>query len=227
MSSLSRRPADAVVGQSIPHESAALHVTGAALYTDDLVGRTAGVLHAWPVQSPHARATVTALTGRAGIRRRRGRPRAHGRRRAGQSTTGASRATSRSSRARSATSVTRSAGCSARPSRRPGSVRSAVEVDYAPSPAIITVREAIAAEAFQGGQPTLTQRRRRARARPARSRSSRASSTSPGRSTSTSRRTRRWRSSTRPVRSSCSRAPSTRARPRRSSPTCWGCRATR
>ena len=39
----------------------ALHVTGAALYTDDLVGRTPDVLHAWPVQAPHAHARVTGL----------------------------------------------------------------------------------------------------------------------------------------------------------------------
>ena len=61
MSRLSQRPADAVVGQGIPHESAALHVTGTALYTDDLAGRTPDLLHAWPVQSPHARAAVTAM----------------------------------------------------------------------------------------------------------------------------------------------------------------------
>ncbi|HET7689968.1 MAG TPA: molybdopterin cofactor-binding domain-containing protein [Nocardioidaceae bacterium] len=49
------------VGQAIPHESAALHVTGQALYTDDLVQRTANVLHAWPVQAPHAHARITSL----------------------------------------------------------------------------------------------------------------------------------------------------------------------
>ncbi|MEP7330876.1 MAG: xanthine dehydrogenase molybdopterin binding subunit [Terracoccus sp.] len=66
MSQLSERPANPVVGQGIPHESAALHVTGTALYTDDLVLRTRDVLHAWPVQAPHTRATVTGLrTGRA------------------------------------------------------------------------------------------------------------------------------------------------------------------
>ena len=59
---LSRRPdGDVAVGMGVPHESAALHVTGAALYTDDLVQRTHGVLHAHPVTSPHAHARVTAL----------------------------------------------------------------------------------------------------------------------------------------------------------------------
>ena len=61
MSHLSERPDNPVVGQSLHHESAALHVTGEALYTDDLVKRTVGVLHAWPVQAPHAHALVTAL----------------------------------------------------------------------------------------------------------------------------------------------------------------------
>jgi len=48
-------------GQSVPHESARAHVTGEALYTDDLVGRFAHVLHAWPVMAPHAHALITAL----------------------------------------------------------------------------------------------------------------------------------------------------------------------
>ena len=36
-------------GQPLPHESARGHVTGDALYTDDLIGRFSGLLHAWPV----------------------------------------------------------------------------------------------------------------------------------------------------------------------------------
>ncbi len=61
MSALSQRPQHALVGLPLPHESAALHVTGEALYTDDLVMRTRDVLHAWPVQSPHAHARITSL----------------------------------------------------------------------------------------------------------------------------------------------------------------------
>jgi xanthine dehydrogenase large subunit len=61
MSRLSQRREDPAVGRELPHESASLHVTGAALYTDDLVDRLAGVLHAHPVQAPHARARVTGL----------------------------------------------------------------------------------------------------------------------------------------------------------------------
>ena len=48
---LADRPINPKVGLEIPHESAELHVTGTALYTDDLVGRTKDALHAWPVQA--------------------------------------------------------------------------------------------------------------------------------------------------------------------------------
>ncbi|KRE29075.1 xanthine dehydrogenase molybdopterin binding subunit [Agromyces sp. Soil535] len=59
MSELAARPTDPVVGRRTPHESAALHATGAAVYTDDLAALTAGVLTAWPVQSEQAHALVT------------------------------------------------------------------------------------------------------------------------------------------------------------------------
>ena len=45
----------------IAHESARGHVSGSALYTDDLAGRFAGTLHAWPVLSAAAHGTVTSL----------------------------------------------------------------------------------------------------------------------------------------------------------------------
>ena len=65
MSHLSQRPDSAPdsyeVGKAIPHESAALHVTGLALYTDDLVARTKDCLHAYPLQAPYAHARVTRL----------------------------------------------------------------------------------------------------------------------------------------------------------------------
>ena len=47
--------------RGVPHESAGAHVTGTALYTDDLGGRLANVLYAWPVVSPHAHARLTRL----------------------------------------------------------------------------------------------------------------------------------------------------------------------
>src|SRR5580700_7482799 len=58
---LADRPDKPAVGLEVSHESAGLHVTGAALYTGDLIGRTLGTLHAWPVQAPHAHARLTGL----------------------------------------------------------------------------------------------------------------------------------------------------------------------
>jgi xanthine dehydrogenase large subunit len=46
---------------NIAHESARGHVTGAALYTDDLLTYFPAILHAWPVLSPHAHALVVRL----------------------------------------------------------------------------------------------------------------------------------------------------------------------
>ena len=61
MSHLSELPEKPVVGVAMPHESATLHVTGTALYTDDLVYRTKDVLHAYPVQVMKAHGKITAL----------------------------------------------------------------------------------------------------------------------------------------------------------------------
>jgi xanthine dehydrogenase large subunit len=67
VSALSERPDNPSVGEAIPHESASLHVTGLALYTDDLVERTKDVLHAHPVQVPCAHARITALRTEAAL----------------------------------------------------------------------------------------------------------------------------------------------------------------
>ncbi len=56
---LADRPNNPKVGLAISHEAAPLHVTGKALYTDDLISRTPNLLHAWPLQAPHAHARVT------------------------------------------------------------------------------------------------------------------------------------------------------------------------
>ena len=50
-----------ITGRPVPHESARGHVTGEALYVDDLCGRYPNLLHAWPVCAPHAHALVTEL----------------------------------------------------------------------------------------------------------------------------------------------------------------------
>jgi xanthine dehydrogenase large subunit len=45
----------------VAHESASVHVTGAALYTDDVMGRFPRLLHAWPVLAPIVHGTVVSL----------------------------------------------------------------------------------------------------------------------------------------------------------------------
>jgi xanthine dehydrogenase large subunit len=151
---LSRRPPGATVGVSLPHESAALHVTGEALYTDDLVGRTAGALHAHPVQAPHPHARVARLdTGPA------------------YAVPGVVRALT----AADVPGVNDTGGKHDEPlfpsevmyvghavcwvlgetseAARLGAA--AVEVAYEPLPAVVGLREAIAAESFQGARLTL------------------------------------------------------------------------
>lgn len=50
-----------VLGKAIAHESARGHVTGSALYTNDLLPRRGGAASAWPVTVPHARARIRAV----------------------------------------------------------------------------------------------------------------------------------------------------------------------
>lgn len=50
-----------IAGNAVPHESAHGHVTGEALYTDDLLARFPNLLHAWPVLAPHAHAVLKKL----------------------------------------------------------------------------------------------------------------------------------------------------------------------
>ncbi|MDF8262855.1 xanthine dehydrogenase molybdopterin binding subunit [Luteipulveratus flavus] len=154
MSSLSERPTNPVVGQEIPHESAALHVTGTALYTDDLVGRTAGVLHAYPVTGGHAHALVTRLDPAPALH-----------------VDGVVRVLT----AEDVPGIN-DAGVKGDEPLFPSEVMyvghpvawvlaetleaarvgaAAVEVTYEPLPSIVTVTEAIEAESFQGGQPTV------------------------------------------------------------------------
>ncbi len=142
------------VGRALPHESAALHVTGQALYTDDLVPRTHGVLHAHPVQAPHAHARVTRLEPAPAY------------------------AVPGVVRVLTAADVpgVNDAGVKHDEPLFPDQVMfvghavcwvlgetleaarlgaEAVAVDYEPLPAIVSVTEAIAAGSFQGGQPVV------------------------------------------------------------------------
>ncbi|MEI7055898.1 xanthine dehydrogenase molybdopterin binding subunit [Nocardioides sp. CCNWLW239] len=149
MSHLSERPDNPVVGIPLPHESAALHVTGEALYTDDLVGRLTGALHAWPVQAPHTHALVTALrTAPAydvpGVVRVL----------TTEDVPGVNDAGVKHDEPLFPTEVMfhGHAVCwvlgETLESARLGAA--AVEVDYEPLPSLVTVQEAIAAESFQG-----------------------------------------------------------------------------
>ena len=154
MSDLSRRPAGAVVGRGVRHESAALHVTGRALYTDDLHPRTKGVLHAWPVQAPHAHALVTALrvdaaAGVPGVVRVL----------TAQDVPGVADAGVKGDEPLFPQEVCFHGhavcwvlGETPEAARRGAD---AVEVDYEALPSIITLAEAVEAESFQGSQPTL------------------------------------------------------------------------
>jgi len=152
MSELSQRPADAVVGETVPHESAALHVTGRALYTDDLTPRTKDVLHAWPVQAPHAHARVTALRVDAayaepGVVRVL----------TADDVPGVNDSGIKHDEPLFPTEVMHhgQAVCWVLAETLEAARRGAgrVEVDYEPLPALVTIREAIEAKSFQGVLP--------------------------------------------------------------------------
>lgn len=154
MSTLSERPPNPAVGQEVPHESASLHVTGAALYTDDLVGRTAGVLHAHPVQAPHAHALVTAVRAAPalevpGVVRVLTAEDVPGVNDSGVKHDEPLFPTEVMFHGQSVCWVV----AETLEAARLGSL--AVEVDYEPLPAVVTVAEAITADSFQGGRPRV------------------------------------------------------------------------
>lgn len=153
-SPLSERPANPVVGEALHHESAALHVTGEALYTDDLVGRTSRVLHAHPVGAPHAHARVTRLDVAPaydvpGVVRVLTAADVPGVNDAGIKHDEPLFPTEVMYHGHSVAWVL---GESLEAARR-GAL--AVEADYEPLPSIVTVEDAIAAESFQGARPTV------------------------------------------------------------------------
>ena len=155
MSELSRRPDEGVVvGRALPHESAGLHVTGHALYTDDLVATRSDVLHAHPVPAPHAHARVLRLDAAPAL------------------------AVPGVERVLTAADVpgTNDSGVKHDEPLFPDIVMfhgqavawvlgetleaarlgaAAVVVDYEPLPAVLTLAEAIEAGSYQGGRPTV------------------------------------------------------------------------
>ncbi|PKW25394.1 xanthine dehydrogenase molybdopterin binding subunit [Phycicoccus duodecadis] len=145
---------DRVVGRPLPHESAALHVTGTALYTDDLVARMPGALHAHPVQAPHAHALVrhldvTPALAVPGVVRVL----------TGGDVPGVGDAGVKGDEPLFPAEVMfhGQAVCwvlgETLEAARLGAL--AVEVAYEPLPAVVTVREAIEAQSYQGGMPRL------------------------------------------------------------------------
>jgi xanthine dehydrogenase large subunit len=154
VSALSERPADPAVGIAVPHESAALHVTGEALYTDDLVARTKDVLHAYPVQVPHAHARISSIDASQalavpGVVRVL----------TGADVPGLNDAGTKGDEPLFPDEVMfhGHAVCwvlaETIEAARRGAV--AVQVTFEPLSSLVTVREAIAAESFQGGQPRM------------------------------------------------------------------------
>jgi xanthine dehydrogenase large subunit len=154
MSALATRPESPVVGVSMQHEAADLHVTGLALYTDDLVNRHVGVLHAYPVQATHTHAHVTSLRTEPALE-----------------VPGVVRVLTAAD-----VPGVNDAGVKHDEPLFPSEVcyrghavcwvlgetleaarigAGEVEVEYAPLPSLVTVTEAIAAESFQGARPTV------------------------------------------------------------------------
>ena len=154
MSSLSQRPDNPVVGVELPHEAASLHVTGAALYTDDLVDRTPGALHAWPVQSTQAHARITRLD----VEPARSAPGVV-RVLTAEDVPGVNDAGVKHDEPLFPSEVMffGHAICWVLAETLEAARQAAalVEVDYEPLPALIDVKEAIDAESFQGGRPKM------------------------------------------------------------------------
>ena len=155
MTSLADRPENPVVGRAVAHDSASEHATGEALYTDDLIHRSQNVLHAWPVQAPHARARITSLDAAPALE-----------------VPGVARVLTAED-----VPGTNDSGIKGDEPLFPCEVMfhgqavcwvlgetlesarlgaEAVTVEYEPLESIVTLAEAIAAGSFQGGQPTVS-----------------------------------------------------------------------
>ncbi|SEJ55512.1 xanthine dehydrogenase, molybdenum binding subunit apoprotein [Deinococcus reticulitermitis] len=154
MTSLYERPAVAAVGEATPHESAGLHVTGHALYTDDLGVRLSGLLHAWPLQAPHAHARVTRLNvgpalGVPGVVRVLTEDDVPGVNDSGVKHDEPLFPSEVMYHGQAVCWVLAESLDAARLGAEQ------IEVEYEPLPALLTLQEAVEAGSFQGGQPTL------------------------------------------------------------------------
>ena len=213
---------------ALPHESAALHVTGHALYTDDLVHRTPRR----PARAPGLLAR-TPTPGSPGLDASPARWRSTGvvRVLTADDVPGVNDAGVKHDEPLFPDEVMfvghavcwvlaetlEAARLGARPPSRSTTSR---------CPRSSALTEAIEAESFQGGRPVVARGDVEEGLAGADPRVQRRSPRWRGRSTSTSRPMPRWPSSTRAARCSCRAAPSTRARRRRSWPTCSASTAT-
>jgi xanthine dehydrogenase large subunit len=140
-----------IAGRSVPHESARGHVTGDALYTDDLANRFPRLLHAWPVLSSHAHAIVTALDATPALEERGVYATLTAADVPGENDSGANRRDEPlfpSEVMFHHQPVAWVLGETLEAARR-GAEK--VRVEYAPEPAILTIQEAIAAKTFHAG----------------------------------------------------------------------------
>ena len=218
---------DTDASRALRHESGAGHVTGGALYVDDLAQRRP-MLDAWPVLSTHARARLvrrdaTAARARAG---RGGGAAGRGHSRREQRRVGAARrAAARGGR-----------GVLPRPDDRAGGGRVGARLPAGGGTGRGGLRAAAAgahagrgggAEQFSHGAARPRARRLRGGAGGGALPAGRASSRWAGRSISTSRRRRPGPSRGRRAPCSCVPRPSIRRKSRRWWPRCSGGRATR
>ena len=155
MTELWERPSESVVGRPVPHEDAVGHVTGAALFTDDLIGRLTGVLHAFPVRSTHTHAVVTrldtapalAIAGVVRVLTGADVPGVNDAGEHGDEPLFPSEVMFRGHAVAWVLADTLEAA-------KLGAA--AVEVDYSPLPSIVTIADAEAADSFQGGRRVVS-----------------------------------------------------------------------
>ncbi|MBW3085774.1 Aldehyde oxidoreductase [Austwickia sp. TVS 96-490-7B] len=154
MSDLAERPEGGPVGLPVTHIDAMGHVTGTALFTDDMSGRFPGMLHAYPVQVNQAHARVirmelSAALASPGVVRVL----------TAADVPGVNDSGVRHDEPLFPSEVMFYGQCVAwvlaesRQQARQAARRVVVEVE--PLPAVVTIEEALAAQSFLGGRPVL------------------------------------------------------------------------
>ena len=151
MSALSDRPRDPVVGLAVPHESAALHVTGAgALHRRPRAADARASCTRTRCRSPHAHARITALDTAPALAVPGRRPGAHRRRRARRQRRRRQARRAAVPRRGDVLRARRLLGARRDARGRPARRRSRSRSTTSRCPSLVTVREAIAAEQLPG-----------------------------------------------------------------------------